>query len=74
MIVDADGNLRTQTCLRIKSARESDKSIRRIYTVSEVNFQANTYTDMISWITPYIDSLILSGYSLEARNLMSDER
>ena len=74
MLVDADVTLRTQACLRIKKARESDKSFQRIYTVSEVNFQGKTYAYMIFWITPYTDSLILSGYSLEARYLMSDER
>ena len=29
---------------------------------------------MISWMTPYTDPLILSGYSLEARYPMSEER
>ena len=74
MLVDADVTLRTQACLRIKKARESDKSFQRIYTVSEVNFQGKTYAYMIFWITPYTDSLILSGYSLDARYLISDER
>ena len=73
MLVDADITLRKLACLRIKKARDSDKSDRRIYALPVVNFQANTYTDMISWVTPYTDPPILSGYSLETINLMSEE-
>ena len=74
MLVDADVTLPKLACLRIEEARESDKSDRRNYALPEVNYQANTYTDMISGITSYSDPLILSGYSLEGLNLMSEER
>ena len=43
------------------------------FTLPEVNFQVNTYTHMISLITPNTDLLILSEYTVEVLNLISEE-
>ena len=70
MLIDEDYKMRQLAFLRIRKARESGISSQRVYSLSDINFQANVYTDKISWIYIQADPPILVEFPLDAlRNI-----
>ena len=56
MIVDHDENMRKLAFSRIMKARCSENAnTRRIFRVPEINFDAQSYGDMICWKTEYVN-------------------
>ena len=76
MIADHDINLRKLALIRVLKARNSENaSVRRVYRIPTMNFEASIYGDMITWTSDqtgdmdsppaYTEPPVLSGYSEE---------